>query len=246
MKLIALETSTNDLSAALWCDGVVLTRSLTVANGGSGYLLPWVQELLAEAGLSMGVVDAIAYGAGPGAFTGLRLACGLAQGLAFGLERPVLGVSSLEAQAWTAYRKTQNPQIDSGSAYPASSKRIFSCLDARMNEVYGAVYEFKTADPATALCLLEPFVCPPEQLASQLQSLPDLGCGDGLARYPELQALADTYVADIKPQAAAVAELAAVRFMRGEAQEPALALPLYVRNKVALTTAERLARGGLK
>lgn len=245
MNLIALETSTSHLSAALWCDGALLVRALEVANGGSDHLLPWVQELLAEAGLPMQAVDAIAYGAGPGGFTGLRLASALAQGLAVGLDRPVLGVTSLEAQAWTAYRQAQSAAVHAGTLPVALPLRIFSCLDARMNEVYGAVYECSTAEP---VCRLEPFVAPPEQLAGCLQdgSVPDLGCGDGLARYPELQALAATYLPGIRPQAAAVAELAALRLARGEGRDPAQALPLYVRNKVALTTAERLARGGSK
>ena len=128
MNLLALETSTHRLSVALWRDGACLERAEQVANGGSERLLPWVNELLAEAGISLADLDGIAFGAGPGGFTGLRLACGVAQGLAFGLDLPVIGITTLEALAVMAGERD------------AGIEQVFASLDARMNEVYCAAY----------------------------------------------------------------------------------------------------------
>lgn len=221
MPLLALETSTRRLSVALWRDGAVTERAADLPNGGSEWLLPAVQALLADAGLSLGRLDGIAFGAGPGSFTGLRLAAGCAQGLAFGLDLPVLGVGTLEALA-----------LASGEA------KVFACIDARMNEVYTAAY----ADGAEVLA---PAVTPPGEVR-----LPPgdgwVGCGDGFAAYAGLLPVPARVRADLLPTAAAVARLAAPRLARGEGLPAAQAAPWYVRDKVALTTAERLARGGVR
>lgn len=220
MRLLALETSTRRLSVALFQTDACLCRSADAPNGGSGLLLPWVHELLAEAGLTLAQVDGIAFGAGPGSFTGLRLAAGCAQGLAFGLDRPVIGIGSLAALA-----------------FESGEKKVFACVDARMNEVYAASYEEGVETAA-------PVVLPPEQV-----TLPPgegwVGCGDGFSAYGALPRPARVR-ADLYPTAAAVAALAAPLFARGEGRPAVEAVPLYVRDKVALTTAERLARGGLR
>jgi len=232
MKLVALETSTHHLSIALWLDGTLLERSEVIPNGGSERLLPWLSELLADAGASLTQIDGIAFGAGPGGFTGLRLACGVAQGLACGLDLPVLGVSSLEALAL--------------AAYSGSTERLFASLDARMNEVYFAAYLIHDGVSETVQA---PAVAAPQSvLAPQAWDAIDwVGCGNGFVAYPEmLKAVAHALRADCWPTAAAVARLAAPRLARGEGVDVALAAPLYVRDKVALTTAERYARGGLK
>ena len=201
-------------------------RAADVPNGGSGLLLPWAVELLGEAGLLLADVDGIAFGAGPGGFTGLRLSCGVAQGLAFGLDRPVLAVPTLEALALAC-----------------GAEKVFACLDARMNEVYCAAYIVRNGTPETAMA---PLCAPPATVPAPPGS-GWLGCGDGFAAYPELLGPAFAGVrADLWPTAAAVARLAAPIFARGGGVDAALAAPLYVRNKVALTTAERIARGGLK
>jgi tRNA threonylcarbamoyladenosine biosynthesis protein TsaB len=233
VKLIALETSTRRLSVVLWLDGKFIERTEDIPNGGSERLLPWVNEMLAEAGMPIRDLDGIAFGAGPGGFTGLRLACGVAQGLAFGLDLPVLGVSSLEAMALAAYR---------GSA---GTEHLFACVDARMGEVYCAAYRIHGEVSET---LMAPVVRAPQ--AVSIQSLPDgrawIGCGEGFLSYPELLAIDWAEVrSDCWPTAAAVARLAAPRLAGGEGVTAGMAVPLYVRDKVALTTAERLARGGL-
>jgi len=225
MNILALETSTRQLSVALWRDGAVTERKAESITGGSALVLPWVDELLAEAGLAMGALDGIAFGAGPGSFTGLRLACGVAQGLACGLDLPTLGVSTLAALA-----------LASGEP------RVFACLDARMNEVYFAAYAV-AGDAVTEL--QAPQVAPPNMVALPVGD-DWIGCGDGFASYGAALPQPARVRADVWPTAAAVAALAAPLLARGEGGDAAQAMPFYVRDKVALTTAERLARGGVR
>lgn len=221
MRVLALETATHRLSVALWHDGAVIEISANRPNSSSEWLLPAVHSLMSEAGCTLRDLDGIAFGAGPGSFTGLRLAAGCTQGLAFGLELPVLGIGTLEALA-----------LASGE------DQVFACLDARMNEVYSAAF-------AGGVLMLPAAVTPPAEVA-----LPNgegwVGCGDGFACYrdslPGFARVRD----DVAPTAAAVARLAAPRFARGEGMDAAQAVPLYVRDKVALTTAERFARGGVR
>lgn len=229
MRLLAFETATRHLSVALWQNGQTIERAGEVPNGGSECVLPWVQELLAEAGLALAQIDGIAFGAGPGSFTGLRLACGVAQGLACGLDLQVMPVSTLEALAL------------------ASGERdVWACLDARMNEIYSAAYrvEGDTATQLMAPVCLPPAVSPAPTFAC------GWGVGDGFARYGDVLGARKHDLAgiraDVFPTANAVLRLAAPAFAQGLGVSAALAQPIYVRDKVALTTAERIARGGAK
>lgn len=227
--LLAIETSTHMLSVALTTDGGIIERSAYCPTGGSDRLLPWVHEILNEAGITLADLDAIAFGAGPGSFTGLRLACAAAQGLAYGAEIPVIDIATLEALA-----------LANGPG------RVFACLDARMNEVYSAAYEVSAEGVVEVLAVN---VSPPEFIP-----LPPgsgwKGCGDGFATYrtaleQRMQVLLEINPT-VPPLAPAVATLAESRMRRGDTIRPADATPIYVRNKVALTTAERMARGGNK
>ena len=234
MHLLAFETATRRVSVALWREGEVLERFADMPNNGSEVLLPWAQALLAEAGITLSQIDAIAFGAGPGGFTGLRLACGVTQGLAFGLDRPVVPVSTLAALA-----------LGAGDGV------VWTLLDARMNEVYGALYRV-AGESVTELSA--PICAAPQQLA--VPSAPTfalnefIGAGDGFAAYADaLQNVASglaTIRPELMPSAAAVARLAAPLALRGEVVNAAEAQPIYVRDKVAFTTAERLARGGVR
>lgn len=199
-----------------------------VPNGGSERLLPWAGELLVEAGMRLNQLDGVAFGAGPGGFTGLRLACGVAQGLAFGLDVPVAPVGTLAALALTA-----------------GEGKVLACLDARMHEIYLAAYVV-TGDRAEE-------VMAPKVGSGEAAPLPEgdgwRGAGDGFAAYGEVlrQRMGDRLAgvdAGVFPTAAAVARLAAPVLAAGGGVSAAQAAPLYVRDKVALTTAERLARGG--
>jgi len=227
MKILAIETSTDFGTCALWQDDTLDQRICPPGRPHSETLLPLVRELMAANGIAFAALDAIAFGAGPGAFTGLRVACGIAQGLAVGADLPVLPVCGLEAMA-----------AATGKA------RVLSLLDARMGEIYAAAYERHDG------CL---------ELQGALRVGPPVGielpagggwvaCGNVLAAHPELeQRLLDAGIAlqpGVLPQAGAIARLAAQRLLNGDGIDPALAAPLYVRDKVAKTVSERLAAGG--
>ncbi|MRD73802.1 tRNA (adenosine(37)-N6)-threonylcarbamoyltransferase complex dimerization subunit type 1 TsaB [Rhodocyclus tenuis] len=227
MNLLALETSTDTGSVALWLDGALSERVFVTGEpAGSTHshtLLPAVRALLDAASLRFADLDGIAFGNGPGAFTGLRVACAVSQGLAAAHDLPLIPVSTLEAMA-----------LSSGG------KRVLVALDARMGEVYWGVY---CAGVAQAPLIVA---------APQDVPLPEgtgwLACGNGLAAYPvlaeRLQAKATAFQPQLMPAASAVARLAAPRLARGERVAAADAVPVYVRDKVALTVAERLAQGG--
>ncbi len=225
MQFLSLESSTDAGSVALWRDGVVVERQCPAGQPSSATLLPLASALLAEAGLAFSQLEAIAFGAGPGSFTGLRVACGVAQGLAFAHGLPVLPVGTLEAMAHAA-----------GQGAP----RVAVCLDARMNEVYSGCFIDGVA--VSAIGVYAPEAVP----------LPEGGgwvaVGNALAAYPRLHERmmpkVHALLPEIMPTAAAVAALAAPRLMRGEGIDAAEAVPVYVRDKVALTVAERLATGG--
>jgi tRNA threonylcarbamoyladenosine biosynthesis protein TsaB len=235
VKLLAFEAATRRLSVALWCDGSLAEKSADVPNGGSEHLLPWANALLADAGLSFQELDGLAFGAGPGGFTGLRLACGVTQGLASGLGLPVVPVGTLAALA-LAYA-----EIEGGG-------KVLACLDARMNEAYLAAYSV-SGDSVEEI--MAPIVGSGETV-----TLPAgagwRGIGDGFAT-PHGDALRRRMGERLLavgaagfPTASAVARLAAPILAAGGGVTAAQALPIYVRDKVALTTAERLARGGSK
>jgi tRNA threonylcarbamoyladenosine biosynthesis protein TsaB len=230
VNVLALESSTHVLSVALWRDGSAREHRETLPSAGSRYLLPWLSALLADAEMDIADVDAIAFGAGPGGFVGVRLACALAQGLAVGLGLPVLGVSTLEALA-----------VASGGT------DVYACMDARMGEVYAAAFRCcgGTADIVQAAGVFAPGEVPLPPPAAWV------GVGDGFAVHGErlrrrLGGLLVDVRADISPSASAVAGVAALRLSGGGSGDVTLAQPIYIRDAVALTTAERLARGGVR
>ncbi|MDB5802450.1 MAG: tsaB [Rhodocyclales bacterium] len=227
--ILSIETSCEHGSIALLRDAEILTRLLPVGgNTHSGSLLPAIKELLAEASLTVGALDVIAFGRGPGAFTGVRLACGVAQGLALGADLPVAAISSLEALALP---------------YASQVDRLYCAMDARMSEVYVALFQREDAGfrpLANAACVAPDAVPLPEQGGWQ-------GVGTAFAAYAaqlaaRLGGSVTVLDATAVPHAASVARLAAQR--PAAWQDAALAAPDYVRNRVALTTAERLAQGG--
>lgn len=226
MRFIAFDTATEWCTAALWQDGELALREERAGQRHSDLLVPMIMDLLAEAGLSLRQLDGLAYGMGPGSFTGLRIACGVAQGLALGGAVPVLGVSTLEALAEEAWMVK-------------GAQRVLACLDARMNEVYAGLYQRQAG---AWFCLAGPVVCPPQ--AVPMPSEPGfLGVGAGFAAYPGLLAPGGTPLAGtdarLIPHARAIARLAAPRFARGEGLPPEAAEPLYIRDKVALKVCER-------
>jgi tRNA threonylcarbamoyladenosine biosynthesis protein TsaB len=228
MKLLACETSSDRCSVALWTDGAFLSRAAPQPHNHSEFILPFVGELLAEAGLELRGLDAIAFGAGPGGFTGLRLGCCIAQGLALAAGLPVIPVDSLAALALSA---------GEGSVY--------ACVDARMSEVYCAAYS--VAD-GQALRLLGPVTVAPAQAPLPPAGNAWRGAGSGFGAWAgvlreRLGGLLDSVAAEVTPDAVQVARLAVRGYALGEGRDPAAVAPAYVRDKVALTSAERIAGG---
>lgn len=223
MKILALETSTELASVSLLWQGQTVLRQLSSPPAHSATLLPAVAALLAEHGCSMSSLDLIACGIGPGAFTGVRLACSVAQGLALGAGLPVAPVCSLLALA-------ESSRAD----------EVYCAMDARMNEAYVAAYR---RDAAGWRTLIEPCCAPPDQLP-----LPPegdwQGVGTAFAAYPGAQERLIGAVRVADPQARPLADAVARLARLENACDPALLAPLYVRDRVAQTVAERLASGG--
>ena len=225
-RILAIETSTELATVALLADEQVFVRELNGVQTHSQGILPAIQALLSDAGSSLSDCDAIAFGCGPGAFTGLRTACGIVQGLAYGADLPVLPVVSLLAMA------------QAGREQHAATE--FVCiLDARMNEVYWAHYRFagqlwQELNPP-ALARLDDVLAGLNAGAGAAQPLLVLGNGVLL---PEHIAAEFASIAAM-PHALRVGQLARADFAAGRSLPAEQAQPLYLRNKIALTTAER-------
>ncbi|GAA4358868.1 tRNA (adenosine(37)-N6)-threonylcarbamoyltransferase complex dimerization subunit type 1 TsaB [Variovorax defluvii] len=219
-RLLAFDTSTEVLSVAVRHGELLLTHTGAGGAQASSTLIPTIEQLLAQAGLTLAQLDAIAFGRGPGSFTGLRTACSVAQGLGFGAGVPLLPVDTLHAVAEEARHRF-------------GATRVLALLDARMDEVYAARYDFGQPGQAGA----EPQLMAPEHV----QVAPDwVLAGNVFAVYGErLPPAAARHEA--LPTAEAMLRLAPELLAAGRAVEPAQAWPLYVRDKVAQTTEERAA-----
>ena len=231
MKLLAIDCSTERMSVALAQGERRWTHEGVGGAQASAALIPAIMGLLDEAQLPLKELDAIAFGQGPGAFTGLRTACAVAQGLALGAKLRLLPIDSLLMLAHAAL--SSNPQ----------SSRVLSVLDARMGQVYAAAYEHR---PEGWRCLQAPSLSQPEALVlpAGWQEQGFVLASNAHAIYPDAFAstLSQGGVAiEAWPQAVVMLDLAVLAYARGESVSPAEALPLYVRDKVALTSAERLA-----
>lgn len=226
MRIVAVDSSTDWLSVCAFDGHDAIAFRERAGMASSERMLPLLRQALDEAGWTLAELDGIAYGAGPGSFTGIRIACGVVQGLALGAALPVVGVPTLHAVAHACWRAR-------------GAQRVLACLDARMREIYAASY-LREGDGWRLGS--GPIVCKPDDLR-----LPDPGpwhgAGDGFAAYPQLAAGLGLSAADpaILPDAQAIAELALPRFAAGEGLPAAEAQPLYVRQRVALTTVERAA-----
>lgn len=227
--LLAIDTATEVCSVALAVGDAIDEASETVGHAHSARLLPMIDALLARHSLRLAECDAIAFGAGPGSFTGLRIACGVAQGLAYGADKPVIAIGNLAALAADAV------------ALAPGVRRILAAIDARMGEVYWAVYE------ARAGALLE-VAAPALAAASDLPALArrygvEALAGNALAgAFEALTGRAETKLPQAAASARRIAELARAAFAAGAVLAPAAAAPIYVRDRVALTVDERQAR----
>ncbi len=217
MRVLAIDTATERCSVALQLDGQVLERSQETPRGHADLVLPMVAELLAEAGMSLVQLDGIAYGRGPGGFTGVRIAVSVVQGLAFALDLPTVGISNLAAVA---------QQV----AQPA--QRVLVCMDARMEEIYCALFE-RAVDATLVVAVGPERVIRPaalERHAGVAQVV-----GTGLSAY---QALAAAWQGvpqrpGVLPHARDIALLAVPQLAAGQGVPAAEAQPVYVRDQVA-------------
>lgn len=224
MKILALETATEACSAALLLDGHMIERYRLAPREHTRLILPMIDSLLDEARIRLHELDALAFGRGPGSFTGVRIAAGIVQGLAMGAELPVVPVSTLAAMAHGCFAE-----------YAAAT--AFVALDARMGEVYWGVYQ-KDANSGVRL-LGEEAVLAADAIEFEL-SVPDqsAGIGSGWGSYAEilgegLKGCVKQIAPEIYPRASSVAVLAQQEFRQGLALPPKMALPIYLRNQVA-------------
>jgi tRNA threonylcarbamoyladenosine biosynthesis protein TsaB len=221
-RLLAIETSSEACSVALSVDGEVREIHEHAPLHHAELLLPAVNRLLAEAGISLSALDVIAFGRGPGSFTSLRIGIGVVQGLAWAADLPVVPRSSLAAVAQEAADR----------AGPAA-RQITVAVDARMKEVFSA--GFVTGRGGLVTAAGEERVGPPGAVAAGVAT-PFVAAGNGFARFPELQELGQAAAAcfpDIEPHAAMIARLALGWLEHNQPLPAALAQPVYVRNKVA-------------
>jgi tRNA threonylcarbamoyladenosine biosynthesis protein TsaB len=230
MRVLALDAATEACSVALLCDGDVVGRCVEAGRDHAPQLLAMIEELMAMGQVSWSMLDGIAASIGPGAFTGVRIGVSVAQGLAFGAGLPVAPVTTLEALALQVLRSVPD--------------RAVACLDARMGEVYWGCF---AADAAQGLIALgASCVGPPGSVTLPMLGAEARGIGRGFSAYPELAARLGVKMEQqgsrALPNAREIARLGALRLASGGGLDPALLQPLYLRDKVAMTEAERAAR----
>lgn len=237
MKILALDTSTEVCSVALQSGDELLTRFDDSGRKNTDIILPFIDELMAEAGLKPQQLDLIAFGRGPGSFTGVRVATGIAQGIAFAADLPVAPVSTLAMLAQGAFEAT-------------AAQTILTINDARMKEVYAAAYRFEaSADFSEILaeCVCKPAdleYCHPEQSGSGVEGARPLIVGTGFGAYAEV--LQDKFPATawdinqmIKPHARHLIPIALQMQARDQLVSAEQALPVYLRDNVAKKKGER-------
>lgn len=227
MNLLALDTSTEFLSLALKLGDKTYTHYQAAGSASSQLVLPQIQVLLDSADIKLNDLDGIAFGAGPGAFTGVRIASGVAQGLGYGANLPVVGINTLTAVAEAS-----------------GQDKVIVCLDARMGEVYHAAL---IKQNGVWVEISETKVCKPQD-APTIEGDNWVGAGSGWMAYsekltqiytPNLNPILPNVLSDITPTAEAILRLAQPTFEAGQAKPAMEAMPIYVRNRVALTTLER-------
>jgi tRNA threonylcarbamoyladenosine biosynthesis protein TsaB len=224
MRVLALDAATEGCSVALLCGGEVAAKSIEAGRSHAQDILIMIEEILASGQVSLSMLDGIAASIGPGAFTGVRISVAVAQGLAFGAGLAVVPVTTLEALAL---------QVLGGDGIQA-----LACLDARMGEVYWACY--RADAPRGLIPTSAPALSAPDSVTLAGQSR---GIGRGFSAYPQLRLLPglklDPEHCRALPNAREMARLGALRLSAGEGVDPADLQPLYLRDKVALTEAER-------
>jgi tRNA threonylcarbamoyladenosine biosynthesis protein TsaB len=227
LKLLAIETATEACSAALMIDGEITEQFTLTANGHSKLILPMIDVLTTEAGLQPSDLDGLAFGCGPGSFTGVRIATGIIQGIAFALDLPAVPVSNLAAVAQDFFDQTQE-------------NLAFVAMDARMNEIYWGVYQRNNYGYAELIG--KEVVTPASNI--EFPDVSGVGIGSGWKVYNQelltrLSRRVIRYEADNLSRARAVARLGVEGFKQGLAVPVEHAMPVYLRDKVAKKESER-------
>jgi tRNA threonylcarbamoyladenosine biosynthesis protein TsaB len=229
VRILALDTATENCSAALLSESGLVSRERLLPRGHAAHILPMIEEVLEESGVALTALSAIAFGRGPGAFTGVRLAASVTQGLAHAAGVPVVGVSDLRAVAQRAF------------GLAATARRVLVVTDARMREVYWGCFE-RTANDLAAPAGEEHVGSPetvrlPAEWARHGEELSVWAAGTGLAAYPELKlsfgAVFEGTWEDLLPSAVEIARLAVPELLAGRLQPAEGALPVYLRDDVA-------------
>ncbi|MEC5318886.1 tRNA (adenosine(37)-N6)-threonylcarbamoyltransferase complex dimerization subunit type 1 TsaB [Brenneria populi subsp. brevivirga] len=222
-RILALDTATEACSVALWNDGEIHSLFEVCPREHTQRVLPMVRQVLAESGLTLQALDALAFGQGPGSFTGVRIGIGIAQGLALGAGLPMIGVSTLATMAQGAFRRT-------------GATRVLAAIDARMGEVYWAQYQ-RAAD-GDWLGDDSEAVLTPQQVQARTAPLSGRWAtvGTGWETYAEMAehpALSLQSGETPLPQAEDMLPLACRQWMAGRSVGVELAQPRYLRNEVA-------------
>lgn len=215
--LLALDTATEACSAALLYKGRIYQRAEVIPRLHAQRLLPMIEEVLREAGISLEDVDALVFGRGPGAFTGVRIAIGMVQGLAFATGKPVIGISNLAALAQRAWREH-------------GAEQVCAAIDARMDEVYWGCYHLQNG----AMTLVgDESVCAPEQVSVPASLTCPVGAGTGWQYAGRLAVLVSDSWPQMLPDAVDLLSLAQPAWNAGRVQDAGDAQPVYLRDKVA-------------
>ena len=235
MKLLAVETSTEACSAALYIDGIVNDRFELTPKEHTRLILPMIDSLMSEAGLKPQQLDALAFSCGPGSFTGVRIATGVIQGIAFGADLPVVAVSTLAAIAQDFFDNNSKAQADLSTFNVA-----FTAMDARMGEIFWGVY--RRDEQGFAELIGKESVTPAVDV--EFPDMNGVGVGSGWGVYKQelmtrLAGRVSYCEIDLLPRAAAIARLGARGFEQGLAVAVEQAMPVYLRDKVAKKESER-------
>jgi tRNA threonylcarbamoyladenosine biosynthesis protein TsaB len=226
VKLLAIDTSQEACSAALQQDNDLIYRESLAPREHTRLILPMIEALLAESELTLQQLDALVFGRGPGSFTGLRIASGVIQGLALGADLPVIAVSSLAALAQGVYREKQ-------------AKQVLAAFDARIEEVYWGAYQ--NEDGIMTLVDEEKVISPMQTNIPETQGW--VAAGSAWAAYPEMTQRFTDRITEVMhdryPLARDCLPMAEKKYTEGELLSAEQALPVYLRTKVAQTTAER-------
>jgi tRNA threonylcarbamoyladenosine biosynthesis protein TsaB len=229
LKILAIDTATENCSAALWVDGRVVQREVEVERGHAELILTMIDELLAESSATLGSLDAIAFGRGPGSFTGVRLAASVTQGLAFGADLPVVAVSDLQAVAQRAFVH--------GHLEHAAARHALVCNDARMQEVYWACFQRGHDDLMEPVGIERVSKCSAVELPDEWEGTLVSGAGRGFRAYAELTESLGARLTNIRdnilPGAREIAFLAVAEVRAGRVVPAEQAIPIYVRDDVA-------------